>query len=61
MTPDKQTDIRCMCLSFAVSVCRHMPPDRVVETADLFERFILGSRSKLRVVSNDETNNNGAV
>ncbi|MGB9154354.1 MAG: hypothetical protein WCD70_14845 [Alphaproteobacteria bacterium] len=56
MTPEKQVDVRCMCLSFAVSMCLsagNKPPETAIEAAKLFENYILGTRAKLKVVSND--------
>ena len=51
ISEDKRVDIRCMCLSFAIATCADKRD--VLEVARGYENFVLGTRAKLRVVSND--------
>lgn len=54
MNKDKEVDIRCMSLGYATQQCPGMHPDVVLEIAQKYVKFVLGSKADLRIVSNDD-------
>lgn len=55
MNKDKEVDVKCMCLSFALNTCPpHSDPHIVMAIAGQYLQFVTGAKPNLRVVANDD-------
>ncbi len=55
MDKNKECDVRCMCLSFAITTCpKNSDPLVVLSVANQYYKFVTGNKPDLRVVANDD-------